>query len=127
MKMGRTPLLLACQDNIRDVAYLLKQRADFNHIQDSKLDVVNLLLKSGTDINHGGDETPLTAACQNGNVQLVNRLLTNNPAPNLNQTNKAGLTPVEIAIKSGHSMIVTTLIKKRCCLYTGSCVTLQTV
>ena len=57
-------------------------------------------------------ETPLIVSCANGNLQIVNLLLSCNPAPNLNKQNKDGKTALEVAIDNYHSAIVMALVNK---------------
>ena len=91
---GVSPLLLACKRN--------------------HLHVVEILLNYTANINIKTDqkETPLMESCQNGNLQLVNCLLSNNPSPFLNDKDKDGKTPLEVAIDNHHTTIVMALIKK---------------
>ena len=87
---GATALLFACME--------------------SHLDIVDALLKSGANVNVCVEETPLTAACRNGQQEIVNRLL--KETPNLATTNRYGMTPAEIAVNKGHTALATKLIKK---------------
>ena len=91
---GVSSLLLACKRN--------------------HLHIVEILLNYTANINIKTDqkETPLMESCQNGNLQLVNRLLSNNPSPLLNDKNKDGKTALEVAIDNHHATIVMALIKK---------------
>ena len=68
MKMASHALLYACQNK--------------------DLPIVKALLEWGADINFTGEETPLTMACKVNDIELVSRLLSNMPSPNLEQHNK---------------------------------------
>ena len=87
---GFTPLLYACQNK--------------------DLSIVNALFKWGTDVNFSGEETPLTMACKGGSIELVNRLLSNKPSPDLNKPNHDGLTPFEVAVDSNNSVVAVALL-----------------
>ena len=89
---------------------------------ENNLDVADLLLKFGAHVNVYMNETPLTAACKNGHQEIVNRLLQDNP--NIEKKNKHGLTPVEVAVLSGHTTIAANLKKKGAPLHSFNVVTL---
>ena len=91
---GATALLFACME--------------------SHLDIVDILLDFGADVNVCAEETPLTAACRNGQQQIVNRLLKDEDEIStiLNTENKLGVTPVQMAVNKGHTALAKNLIKK---------------
>ena len=74
------------------------------------LGIVNALLKWGADVNFSGKETALTMACKGGSMELVNRLLSNKPSPDLNKPNHDGLTPFEVAVHSNNSVVAVALL-----------------
>ena len=86
---GATALLLACME--------------------SHLNVIDIFVKYGADINLCADETPLTAACKNGQQEIVNRLLKERKT-RLDKTNTDGMTPAEVAINNGHTAIAANLV-----------------
>ena len=90
-KHGATALLFACMEG---------------HVE-----IVDILLKFGANTNLCADETPLTAACKNGQQKTVNRLLKKPPNINISKPNKHGMTPAEVAINSGHTTIAANLIE----------------
>ena len=77
---------------------------------ESHLEVVDLLLDFNANVDLCADETPLTAACKNGQQEIVNCLLQKNP--DLNKTNKGNMTPVDVAINNGHTTVAVNLMKK---------------
>ena len=77
---------------------------------ESHLEVVNILLKFGADVSVCAEETPLTAACKNGQHEIVNRLLKESKT-SLRKMNKHGMTPAEVAISSGHKTVAANLLK----------------
>ena len=86
---GATALLFACMEGY--------------------VEIVHILLKYGANVNLCADETPLTAACKNGDQETVDCLLKRKT--NISKPNKHGMTPAEVAINSGHTTIAATLIK----------------
>ena len=89
---GSTPLLHACQNK--------------------NLKLANALLQWGADINFSGEETPLTMACRGGSTEIVNRLLSNKSAPDLNKPNSQGMTPFEAAVVNNNLVLAMTVLKK---------------
>lgn len=80
---GDTPLMLAC----------------VTHSIGHPVEVIQLLLNRGADINvknHNGT-TALMKACTNGNVKIVEFLLKNGAANNINEKNKYGDTALTVA------------------------------
>ena len=76
--------------------------------------IVDLLIKAGGLVNLAGGpelETPLHKACNCGNVEIVNILLSNGAVPNL--LNLHGLTPLCIASTTGNVAIVRALLKAK--------------
>ena len=67
---------------------------------DEKLEVVNMLLNAGADVNYGFDtdigKTPLVAAVQKGGIEVVELLL--NSGAHVNPT--VGKTPLEAAMEA---------------------------
>ena len=119
------PLLTAAKhDNIKAARYLIQHGAEVNQVDAegitpllhackvNNLHMVDLLLHWNADLNIGQDETPLTVACRIGNLDIVNRLLHNEVPPDLSRRNKEGLTGLEIAIESQHSVIAMNLMKR---------------
>ena len=88
---GATALLFACMEN--------------------HLDIIHMLLDLGADVNLCVEETPLTAACRNGQQEIVNRLLKITPSL-ISKTNDGGMTPVEVAVNHGHTALAANLLKK---------------
>ena len=78
----------------------------------NNLDMVDLLLQRGADINCRGNDSPLTITCQNDNLKILKRLLSNYPAPDLSIKSKDGVAPLEIAKGPCFSEIVLHLINK---------------
>ena len=66
--------------------------------------------KHGADVSRGGTDgtTPLFAACQGGNEEIVTLLIKN--GANVSQGNIDGITPFFVACLNGHMSIVTLLI-----------------
>ena len=89
---GFTPLLQACQNK--------------------NLTIVNTLLEWGADINFSGEETPLTMACKGGSNEIVNCLLSNKSAPDVNKPNSQGMTPFEVAV-ANNNFVAAMAVSKR--------------
>src|SRR5699024_2271659 len=71
------------------------------------LEVVNLLIKAGADIELGAN-TPLIEAAQEGHYPIVERLLQADAI--INATNSSGDTALALAAENGHIDIVRLLI-----------------
>ena len=110
-------------NNTKAVRYLMQNGANVDNNKDKvsetlltlacrerNLDMVDLLLQYGADINGKGDETPLTICCLKGSVKVLKRLLSNETPPDLSIPNKTGKTPVDIAKGTCFSEIVLHLI-----------------
>ena len=78
--------------------------------QNKNLEIVNVLLEWGADVNFSGEETPLTMACKGGSIELVNRFLSNKPAPDLNKANSKGLAPFEVAVDNNNPVVAIALL-----------------
>jgi len=74
--------------------------------------IVILLLKSGADVNahDGSGRTPLQLAGRNDRVETFNAILGFNP--DIEATDKIGMTALLFAADSGRTGIVESLIKK---------------
>ena len=72
--------------------------------------VVKLLLQHGADVNICSDETPLTAACKHGHVNVVDVILHNTPSPSIYQTNMYGMNPLQVAVKYHQGVIARKLV-----------------
>ena len=79
---------------------------------ESHLEVVDILLEFNANVHLCADETPLTAACKNGQQEIVNRLL--RETSDMNKTNKHNMTHAEVAINRGHTTVAANLINQRC-------------
>ena len=73
-------------------------------------DAVKLLLQHKACPNILSDETPLTAACKHGHIEVVEILLSNPTKPDLNHTNMFGMTPLQVAIHHNHAQIAKHLV-----------------
>ena len=111
------------KDNRKAVRYLIDNGADINKkdenitplilaCKENNLDVVDLLLLRGANINCSGDETSLTVCCQKGSVKVLKRLLSNEPAPDISIMNKDGTTALEIATGTCFTEIILHLMHK---------------
>ena len=124
--MGLTPLHRAAQqDHVEMVKYLLKHKAKVNarHQQGSTPllvsavascpDVAKVLLKAGANINATNSQkiTPLHAAASNGDFGFV-KLLLNRRHIKINGKQRGGYTPLHLAAKGGHEIVVSMLLKK---------------
>ena len=69
-----------------------------------------MLLEWDADVNLCAEETPLTAACRNGQQEIVNRLL-KKTAGLISKTNDHGMTPLEVAVNNGHTALAMNLLK----------------
>ena len=76
----------------------------------SHLDIIDMLLEWDADVNLCAEETPLTAACRNGQQEIVNRLLKKTPGL-ISKTNDRGMTPLEVAVNNGHTALAMNLLK----------------
>ena len=80
---------------------------------ESHYDVVHFLLNRGANVNVLAEETPLTVACRNGDMEIVNHLLKEDLILTiLSKRNDRGMTPVDMAINNGHIALAAHLIKK---------------
>ena len=89
---GFTPLLHACQNK--------------------NLKIVDALLEWGADVNFSGEETPLTMACKGGSTGVVNRILFNKSAPDLNKPNSEGRTPFGVAVDNNNFVVAMAVLKR---------------
>lgn len=86
-KLGRVPLLIACNLGYSNIAMELVERgSDINACDGFSTPLINAciqdnvvcareLIKLGADVNQKGNRTPLTAVCINGNLELFNELM----------------------------------------------------
>jgi ankyrin repeat protein len=128
-KDGTTPLMNATAKARWAVAkLLLEHKADVNAAGKTgtaltwacgggdygkgHLNMVNLLLDSGADVNGTGSDgwTPLMKASWHNFPEIVNTLLTH--TADVNSTNKKGETALILASEQGHEEIVEMLLKK---------------
>lgn len=86
-RFGKTPLYDICDNNCKGVST--------EHYQKSDIDVVKLLIDSGTNVNLGN---PLLAAADRDNVELVKYLIS--LGADVNQKDSRGNSPLSKAIKS---------------------------
>ncbi|XP_076083206.1 uncharacterized protein LOC143054171 [Mytilus galloprovincialis] len=74
-------------------------------------ELIDLFIFVGADVNaQNGWFTPLTAACREGHLRIVEILL--DKGSNINQTNKNGETPFYTACFGGHYSLAKLLIEK---------------
>ena len=119
---GMTPLKAACERGHSDiVSNLLSAGADVNRVDPTLLDLRAVfendtelyftLLEAGFDIykiKSGTYGTRLTAACENGNAELVSTLL--RAGADINKSDSYGTTPLMAACRKGHSVLVSNLL-----------------
>lgn len=115
---GETPFTLACAtEDLETIETLIKKNADLNAqtemgpvltkvIYLGKLEVVQLLLKNGANVNLANKSgwTPLMEACYRDNQQIA-RLLLENKA-DANAKDKDGKTALNIALNNNYLEIV---------------------
>lgn len=92
------------------------QMCTFNTV--SNLNTMKLLLQWGCDVNvvRGSSQSALLLATLNVDVQAVELLLASGADPNC--VDKAGMTPLEAAIRSGNCLIVKMLLQANAQVYT---------
>ncbi|XP_052086011.1 uncharacterized protein LOC127723428 [Mytilus californianus] len=74
-------------------------------------ELIDIFISVGADVNaQNGWFTPLTAACREGHLRMVEILL--HKGSNINQTNKNGETPIYTACFGGHYSLAKLLIEK---------------
>lgn len=128
---GYTPLMEAAREGRDEIAaLLLSQGACVNFITEESretalslaccaghIDVVNLLIKSGADLELGCN-TPLMEAAQEGHLDIVNRLL--EEGANVNAVNDSLETALTFAAENNHVDIVAALIEEKAILDHGN-------
>ena len=79
-------------------------------IKEGHIEVVELLLAAGADVNQAGDygDTPLHCASGKGHTEIVKLLLA--AGADVNQANNSGWTPLQDSCQSGHSEVVSMLL-----------------
>lgn len=120
---GRTPLYLAVEKrNLKMVEVLLAHNANPDiadtlgytslHIAEDKHVIKKLLeKKANVDAGNRWNETPLSRAVNNGNLEKVKSLLAFNANPDVADTLQ-GCTPLHVAVKKGNRKIVEALLAK---------------
>ncbi|KAL7933898.1 putative ankyrin repeat-containing protein [Trichoderma chlorosporum] len=123
---GSTPLHLAAERGDETlVKYFLKEGAAADKVSErfgtaliaaaegGNVEVAKLILKKGADINAIGGKyhTALQAAAHNGKNSMVDWLLEEKAAVNLNVCGGTNSTPLEAAIKGRHSDIALRLLE----------------
>ncbi|PQE22121.1 ankyrin repeat protein [Rutstroemia sp. NJR-2017a BBW] len=128
-KQGRTPLHYACRSDSADIVSLLlnaganaeeevwgdKRRPIHIAAARGSTRIVDILIKKKIAISSrdANGDRPLGIACQNGHVQIVEKLLAcNEPLRMRIQDRPNKDSPLCIAAKAGHLSVVQLLIKK---------------
>lgn len=125
---GETPLMRAAsQGHVKVMTLLLQKGADVNAADNDKLTAlmqmvssgagndnavatVKFLLAHGARVNaeHDGENAPLHAACQGGNLQMVKLLLA--AGAKVNAKNADGQTPLQLAKEGKYAEIIKALV-----------------
>jgi hypothetical protein len=91
-----------------------KTNASVYAAEHGMLDILSFLLDKGVSIGtqSGVYSTPLHQACERGDVDMVETILTKNGAQYINELDCAQLTPLHYAVKSGSLRVVELLVQQ---------------